>query len=84
MRNDEDEIIDRLRNQLEDLRVDQANIRRQGDAVEALLNTAVARAVRGRRLSPVSVVPNTTYFNIGTTESIGRRIVVGKIGRAHV
>ena len=78
MRNDDDEeIIARLREELADLRIDQANIRRQGDAVEALLNTAVARAVRGRRLSPVSAVPNTTHFNIGTTESIGRRIVVG-------
>ena len=80
MSNNDDEIIASLRQQLEDLRVDQENTRRQGDAVEALLSTAVARAARNRHPPPVPVIPNTR-FNIGTTESIGHRIVIGnKVG----
>ena len=78
MRNDEDEIITDLRQRLHDLRVDQENIRLEGDAVELRLQTAVERARRARQPSPVSVITrDTTHFRIGTLDSIGRRIVVG-------
>ena len=46
MRNNQEEEIDELRQKLQDIRLDQEAIRREGDAVEARLNLAIARATR--------------------------------------